>query len=217
MKNGIERSDETMTRPMRQVALWMALVISFPLLAHANGKGKWVRKEANGPAPDFTLTDQDGRKFSLRDLRGKVALVSFIYTSCATGCPLTTAKLASVYDALKGKDLHIVAITIDPGHDTPAALKEYGKQFRGVDFQSWSFLTGTEEEINDVLIDYKVSTQRRANRGSTGEVVSVSLVDHALKLFLVDRKGMKKFEYWGQDFNPKVVMKDLKKVLDDGQ
>lgn len=206
-----------MTRRMEHVALWMALIISFPLLAHANGKGKWVRKEASGPAPGFSLTDQDNRKVSLGDFRGKVVLISFIYTNCATGCPLTTAKLASIYAALQGKDLHIVAITIDPSHDTPPVLKEYGSQFKGVDFRSWSLLTGTRDEINDVLLDYKVSSQLQPKRGPTGEVLSVSIVDHALKIYLIDRKGMKTFEYWGQDFDTKVVIKDLKKVLGEGQ
>ncbi len=206
-----------MTRPTRHVALWIALLISLPLLAHANGKGKWVRKEASGPAPAFRLTDQEGRKISLQDFQGKVVLMSFIYTNCTTGCPVTTAKLASVHDALKGKNLHIVGITIDPGHDTPAVLKEYGKQWKGMDFQSWSFLTGTPEELEPVFFDYKIEVSRRGKKGPTGEVVSVELVDHGVKTFLIDRKGMKRFEYWGQDFNTKAVLKDLTKVLGEAQ
>jgi protein SCO1/2 len=195
----------------------MALMLSIPLLAHANGKGKWVRKEASGSAPGFRLTDQDNRKASLEDFRGKVVLLSFIFTNCTTGCPLTTAKLASIYAALNGKDLQIVAITIDPSHDTPTVLKEYGSQFKGVDFRFWSFLTGNREEINDVLVDYKISSQLQPKRGPTGEVLSVAIVDHALKNYLIDRKGIKRFEYWGQDFDPNVVIRDLTKVLSEGQ
>jgi len=204
-----------MTNPRRHIALLMALMFFVPLFAHANGKGQWVRKEASGPAPAFRLTDQDNRKVSLGDLRGKVVLVSFIYTNCAAACPLTTAKLASIHDALRGKDLHIVSITIDPAHDTPAVLKKYGQQFKGVDLRSWSFLTGPEAEINDLLMDYKVSPQWHGKRGATGEVVSVDIVDHVLKTYLIDRKGAKRVEYWGQDFDPKVVLRDLKKVLDE--
>lgn len=202
-----------MTNPGRHIALWMALMFFVPLFAQANGKGQWVRKESSGSAPGFSLTDQDNRKVSLEDLRGKVVLVSFIYTHCTTGCPLTTAKLASIHDELKGKDLHIVSVTIDPAHDTPAVLKKYGQQYKGVDFRSWSFLTGTPEEISDVLLEYKISSEVRAKRGKTGEVVSVSIVDHALKTYLIDRKGTKRVEYWGQDFDPKVVIKDLTRVL----
>ena len=206
-----------MTSLTRHVALWIALIISFPVLAHANGSGKWVRKEAKGLAPDFTLTNQDGQKVSLRDLRGKVVLLSFIFVDCPAACPLVTAKMAMIHQDLKGKGLHNVSITIDPAHDTPARLKEYGKQWKGMDFRSWSFLTGTEEELNDVLFDYKLSVQKQGQRGQSGEVVGVSIVDHGVKTFLIDRKGMKRFEYWGQDFNTKAVMKDFTKVLAEGQ
>ncbi len=205
-----------MTNLMRHVALWLALIISLPLLAHANGQGKWLRKEVIGYSPGFNLTDQDNRRVSLTDFRGKVVIISFIFVNCPTSCPLVTAKLASIHHELKGKDLHFISITIDPIHDTPAALKGYANQFRGMDFRSWSFLTGTYQEIEDVLFDYKFSVQRRAKRGRTGEVVSVSLVDHAVKTFLIDRKGMMRFEYWGQDFNTKAVIKDIRKVLSEG-
>src|SRR5207302_10953472 len=49
-----------------------------------------------GPAPDFTLTTQDGARMSLRDLRGKVVAVTFIYASCTDTCPLLTAKMAAL-------------------------------------------------------------------------------------------------------------------------
>ena len=65
-----------MTNPRRYIALWTALVLVLPLLAYANGKGQWVRKESSGPAPGFSLTDQDNRKVSLGDFRGKVVAVT---------------------------------------------------------------------------------------------------------------------------------------------
>lgn len=202
---------------MRHVALWMALIVSFPLLAQANGKGKWVRKEVKGAAPDFVLTNQDGQKVSLRDLRGKVVLLSFIFVDCPAACPLVTAKMAMIHQDLKGKGLHNVSITIDPAHDTPARLKEYGKQWKGADFRSWSFLTGTPEEMEPVFFDYKIEVARRGKKGPAGEVTAVELVDHGVKTFIIDRAGMKRFEYQGQDFVTKTVMKDLAKVLADAR
>lgn len=185
-----------------------------PLLAHAHGYGRWERKELSGrPAAGFTLTDQDGRRVSLQDFRGKAVLVSFIFTHCPAACPLTTAKLASVHHELKGKDLHILSITIDPAHDTPAVLKRYGEEWRGMDFRTWSFLTGTEDEINNVLVDYQISVNKGAKRGPGGEVLSLYLVDHGTKTYLIDRKGRARVEYWGQDFDTKTVMKDIATVL----
>jgi len=56
-----------------------------------------------GPAPDFALTAQDGRRLVLRDLRGKVVAVTFIYASCTDACPLLTSKLATLQIPL-GRD-----------------------------------------------------------------------------------------------------------------
>jgi protein SCO1/2 len=201
---------------LRQIAVWVALAVSFPPLAHANGKGKWVRKEVKQTAPGFTLTNQDGQKVSLHELRGKVVLLTFMFTHCPAACPLVTAKMSMMRHELKAKDLHFVSVTIDPEHDTPAVLKEYANQFKGMDFRSWSFLTGTTRELEPVFFDYKVEVNRRGKKGDAGEVVAVELVDHGVKTFVIDRSGAKRFEYLGQDFNTKAVIKDLNKILGEG-
>jgi protein SCO1/2 len=201
---------------MRHTALWLVLVISFPLIADANGKGKWVRKEAQGAAPQFVLTNIDGKRISLRDLRGKVTLLSFIFTTCTTGCLVVTAKMKDVQKAFKDKPFALVSISFDPTHDTPEALKEYAKRF-GVDLSNWFFLTGPPEVVEPVLFDYKIEVSRRGKKGPGGDVVAVELVDHGVKSFVLDKAGTKRFEYWGQDFDSKVAIKDISKVLSEGQ
>jgi protein SCO1/2 len=203
-----------MNSGMRHAAVWIALAVAFPLLAHAHTGGQWVRKEASGAAPDFTLTNQDGEKVSLRDLRGKVVVVNFIFTHCESGCLVSTAKLKDVQNAFKNKPFQLVSITFDPAHDTPAALKEYAKRFRA-DLANWSFLTGTPEEIEPVLFDYKIEVNWKGKKGPTEEIVSVAIVDHGMKSYVIDQTGAKRFEYWGQDFDTKVVIKDLTKVFGD--
>src|SRR5918911_586075 len=97
-----------------------------------------------GAAPPFALPDQEGARLSLRDLGGKVALVTFIYTTCTDTCPVLTAKLAQVQAKLGsdfGPRVRFVSITVDPEHDTPAVLRAYAEQFKA-DLNSWSFLTG---------------------------------------------------------------------------
>src|SRR5580704_4898535 len=74
---------------------------------------------------DFVLTDQNRQRFELSSLRGNVVLIFFGYTSCPDVCPMTMAKLNSVYRKL-GKDaerVKTVYISIDPGRDTPEVLK----------------------------------------------------------------------------------------------
>ncbi|HEY3305675.1 MAG TPA: SCO family protein [Candidatus Binatia bacterium] len=202
--------------PMRQVALCLLLVLSLPFLAYGNGKGKWVRKEVKGNAPEFRLTNIDGKNVSLKDLRGKVTLVSFIYTTCTTGCLVVTAKMKDVQKAFKDKPFSLVSISFDPAHDTPEAMKEYAKRF-GVDLSNWYFLTGPPEIVENVLFDYKIEVSRVGKKGPSGEVVSVELVDHGVKSYVIDKTGAKRFEYWGQDFDTKVAIKDITKVMSEGQ
>src|SRR5215208_2688366 len=99
-----------------------------------------------GAAPALTLTRQDGAPLSLIDLRGKVVLLTFIYTSCTDTCPLLTGKLASLQERLGpdfGSHVHFLSITVDPERDTPDVLRAYGQRFRA-DPAGWAFLTGRQ-------------------------------------------------------------------------
>lgn len=113
------------------------------------------------PAHSFTLTDQNGNQISLKDFSGKVVLVNFIYTHCKTVCPLETQELKRLQQTLEplmGRDVIFLSITIDPTRDTPAVLRRYGEGY-GVDFKSWSFLTGSEAKIREVLTAYRVPVE----------------------------------------------------------
>ena len=68
--------------------------------AHDAAHQEEERLPTIGAAADFTLTSQDGAPVALRDLRGKVVAVAFIYTSCPDACPMLTDKMARVQDAL---------------------------------------------------------------------------------------------------------------------
>jgi len=197
---------------MKHAALWIVLVLSVPLFAHAHSMGKWVRKEVSGIAPDFILTNQDGRKISLQDLRGKIVVVTFIFTNCESGCLISTVKLKDVQSAFKNKPVHLVSISFDPAHDTPARLKDYATHFEA-DLKNWSFLTGTKEEVDPVLFDYRIEVNRGGKRDASGAILASSIVDHEMKSFVIDEAGMKRFEYWGQDFDTQVVIRDIAKIL----
>jgi protein SCO1 len=102
---------------------------------------------------DFTLIDQNGNAVASDDLRGRVMLVFFGFTRCPDICPVTVVNLSKAMDAL-GKDAKQVApifITVDPGHDTPAVLKDYLSNFN----PHLIGLTGMPEQIRDVAAAYK--------------------------------------------------------------
>lgn len=154
------------------------------------GEG-FVRAE---PAPSFRLTDQEGRSFTLDALAGKGVLLDFIFTSCPGPCPILTSRQVSVQEAIGAADRErtwFVSISIDPGNDTPEAMKRYAEA-RGVDLSTWSFLTGSEEEIDAVLEAYGVG-RREGKDGS---------IDHLLVTFVIDGDGRIVERYVGLEDDP---------------
>ncbi len=100
-----------------------------------------------GEVPDFRLTERSGRPAGRVDLLGKVWIANFIYTHCTETCPVQTARLARLQPEFAGEgDLRFVSITVDPQHDTVAALRSYAEQY-GADPERWLFLTGEKREI----------------------------------------------------------------------
>src|SRR5215469_7498686 len=177
----------------------------------------WVRPttghEANadtrlskiGPAPEFTLTTQDKARLSLRDLRGKVVAVTFIYASCADTCPLLTAKLAGLQAKLGadfGPKVFFVSITVDTERDTPEILKRYAHA-HGAKPAGWAFLTGTPIEIGDVEKKYGVFAKKNP-RGD---------VDHTFVTSLIDRDGILRVQYLGVRFDPAELLADVRSLL----
>jgi protein SCO1 len=158
-----------------------------------------------GQAPEFALTTQDGERLSLKDLRGKVVAITFIYASCADTCPLLTAKLVGIQNRFGsdfGSKLAFVAITVDPERDTPEVLKSYART-HSADLASWAFLTGTPAEIRDVARRYGIF-YKKSDRGD---------VDHTFLTSLVDQRGTLRVQYLGVRFDPDELLGDLRSLV----
>lgn len=109
------------------------------------------------PAPSFTLTNQLGRPLSDVELRGRVVVANFIYTTCTDICPALTAQMASLRthladEGLLGDDVVLLSISVDPARDTPDVLKAFSEPF-AADPTSWHFLTGDEAAVREVVVD----------------------------------------------------------------
>ncbi len=157
-----------------------------------------------GPAPEFTLTDQDGKRIALKDLRGKVLAITFIFASCADTCPLLTAKMAGLQNRLGaefGPQVYFVSITVDPQRDTPEILKRYAEAHRA-NPAGWAFLTGTPAEIREVARRYGIF-YKKTPRGD---------VDHTFLTSLVDRSGTLRVQYMGIRFDSDEMLRDLQSL-----
>ncbi len=182
--------------------LWPAAV-----LAHKPGKDQ--RLPRIGAAQDFTLTAQDGRRLSLRELRGKVVAVTFIYASCADTCPLLTTKLVAVQRRLSAAAngrVFFVGITVDPERDTAEVLARYAKA-HSADAGAWAFLTGTPAEIREVTRRYGIYSQKQPQ----GDV------DHTFLTSLIDQSGTLRVQYLGVRFDPDEMLQDLRSLLAEGR
>ena len=82
--------------------------------------------------PNVILQTQEGTRVRFYDdlIKGKVVLVNFMFTSCTSQCPLATANLVKVEEALGerlGRDVVMISVTVDPATDTPDVLKKYSR------------------------------------------------------------------------------------------
>jgi len=139
--------------------------------------------ELFNPSANFTLTGTGGEPFQLQDLRGKIVLLFFGYTSCPDACPNTLAKLQRTFNRLSKEQIErvrTVFISVDPERDNPKVLKEYIEYF-GVNAIG---LTGTKEEIDKVVKTYHAHYMI-----IPGETSNWYSINHTTTVFLHDKQG----------------------------
>ncbi len=130
--------------------LGLAVLIS---LLQINQSRKAQPLRVLGSIADFTLTNQDGAATTLAAFSNHVWVADIIFTRCAGPCPRMTGQMRSVQKALPpASEAKLVTLTTDPDNDSPAVLKKYGQHF-DVDFNRWTFLTGTKVQIAGLASD----------------------------------------------------------------
>jgi protein SCO1/2 len=164
---------------------------------------------------DAVLLDTSGHSISLSALtQRKITLLTFFYTYCADplGCPFSHTTLANLRDrvrddrSLAGR-VRFVSVSLDPTHDTPAAIAGYSKEFT-IDPQfDWRFLTARRvPELLPVLEDFgqEVSVETDENGHAT------RTLHHMLKMFLIDARGEVREIYTLSFLQPQVMFNDIK-------
>lgn len=167
------------------LAAGLMLFIGAPVQA----KSQWDRLDADEPAPAFSLTDQNGRRVALTDFRGKVAIVTFLYTNCTDVCPVLPQVLGRVdrllTDAEKVK-LAYIGISVDPKRDTPQRMKDFMRE-HGLSQARWSLLGGSVTQLTKVAGDYGVVVRPDPRLGFVHNTVFV----------LIDGEGRLRTEFHG--------------------
>lgn len=133
-------------------------------------------------APEIELKHADGDTFRLSDMRGKIVMVFFGYTSCPDVCPTTMAELNQALGEM-GEDaeqVQVLYVTVDPDRDTPERVQEYVNHFNS----SFIGLSGSEAELGKVWNDYGVYRSIVEGTSAAGY-----LVDHTARVTVIDQQG----------------------------
>ncbi|MBI1836155.1 MAG: SCO family protein [Flavobacteriia bacterium] len=156
----------------------------------------------------FSYLNQDSIKISSKDMKGKIWIAEFFFTSCPTICPPMTRQMIRLNKNTKDleKYLQFISFSINPTHDTPSELKKYIHKHH-IKAKNWQFFTGDEAKTHELGINnFQIfAGQDPASAGGYA---------HSGAFTLVDREGYVRGVYLGTD--PKEVNKlekDLRKLL----
>lgn len=162
------------------------------------------------PVAPFALTNQDGETFGTEQLRGKIYIADFVFTSCPDICPVLTSQMANLTRRIGADDVRFVSITVDPAQDTPERLREYAARFRA-DTGRWSFLTGAPDEVRTVIErGFRLPVGEREGRDDGRyEIV------HGNRFVLVDRRGVMRGLYETDGAGLEQLERDVARLEDE--
>ncbi len=161
----------------RTATVWKTVLIAIPILTLA--LLLWLRQlevtalrqrtiSSYGTVPEFVLVNQDGQNFGSAQLRGKIWIADFIYTTCPGPCPMISSRMSELQKPLEKSDVHLVSFTVDPAKDTPQVLRGY--------------VTGPRSTIYNLSRNgFKLAV----SDGSEEKGIPV----HSTRMILVDRHG----------------------------
>lgn len=159
-------------------------------------------------APEIEGTQGNGQPFKLSDLKDKVVLLFFGYTSCPDICPMWLGDMRQVEKELgeQGEDLAVVLVSVDPERDTPEKLAAYTAAFS----PSFYGVQVPADQLEAVKTDFGVFAQKRAIEGSSNP--QDYGVDHTGWTYVIDTEGNLR-EIFATDMDIAGVVKDVQYLL----
>lgn len=154
--------------------------------------------------PPFALVDQSGTTVRSESLRGRVLVVSFVFTTCVEACPLITAQLARAQAQARTEKLdervRFISITLDPITDTPDVLRRYANTY-GIDLATWHFLTGASDDVARVVRAFGLNAVARER------------IVHSSLVVLVDGQGRIAERRTDLELDPAGLLASVRKLL----
>ncbi len=203
------------------LALAVTLAASMAVLLFARGKRhrpsqaedyahlpKGEQLPALFPAPPLSFKDQHGVTVTKELLQGQPYVANFIFTTCRTVCPLLTAKMVRLQRELSGVPLRFVSFSVDPEHDTVAALRAYAEQWNPNE-PRWHLLETTTPGLAAVAEGFHVTAQRTDG--------GLDAVMHSAVFVLVDERGVVRGIYDSEDSEDFQALTRAARALAGGQ
>jgi len=144
-------------------------------------------------APDFVLRNQDGRPVSMRSLRGRPVVVTFLRSRCDESCTPAAQQIKGALDDL-GRDVPVLAVSVDPAEDTPPSARHFLEQQRMVGRMDW--VLGSRAELGRLWKGFAVQPQEKK-------------LEHQARIALIDRRGYQRVGFPLDQATPERIAHDL--------
>ena len=180
-----------------RIKIYIAVAVFLLATYFLNYKGKENELPEIGMVPEFEFVNSEQETITLNNLKGKVWVADFIFTTCTMACPMMTGNMNIIHKKYKkNDDVRLVSISVYPEYDTPEVLTKYASQY-DANTSRWYFLTGEESTVKRVIKDgFKIGDYE-------------DIIFHSEKFALVDKKGMIRAYYNG------MKTEDMKKLKKD--
>ena len=166
--------------------------------------------------PNFTLTNQDGKKVSMKDYRGKALAITFIFRECPLPdyCIRMSRNFSDLANRFKDdpeakEKIRLLSISFDPERDTPEKLKQYGLGYLGnqspADFSIWQLAVGTDQQVRSIADFFGLRYEVDAN--------DKTQINHSLRTAVISPSGRVVKIYPGNEWTVDELARDLKAAV----
>lgn len=166
----------------------------------------------------WSLTDHLGQKFGTQELQGKVVIANFFFSRCPSICPKLISDMKEVRKRFEDskQEVQFLSFSVDPDFDVPFVLQEYRKK-NEIEFDNWTFLTGTTEELVDVVMG-KMKLHVGEKRAIDSENAAEELFDisHIGEIMLFDQNGDLRGRFSTDTVGLASVVRSAKFLLEKG-
>jgi protein SCO1/2 len=147
-------------------------------------------------APDFALRDENGRRVTMKEYRGKVVVVTFLYSHCKEECPVQAQQIKGALDDL-GHGVPALSVSVDPPGDRPQSVKHFNAKMGVTGRLRW--VLGSEGQLSKLWKGFAIIPQSPDQ-------------EHMARIVLVDRKGMQRIGFPASQTTPERLAHDIRQL-----